>query len=888
MKMKKELTRTLLYVFILTIFAVFINAEYLSDENLNMLENDIYNASNMNATAFFQDGNAVLDNTSTVSSANSSTFWANMSSFQTRWFSNLLEVLTFNETLLNATIDARDTNTQWNITGSNYLINNSNVLDWDDTKGNNTYINTEEESSLDVNRSDFWDDLNTPADINASDITDDGTYVKVSGDNMTGNLNMSDNNISGIDTITATDYVGIQASEVGSGTFPGAVYNMGGFWLYTDSKGDTHVVQADGTSIDRLRKDVFLTPISVTYFSNSSGIFLNLSSTTDETIKVNINRTQKDTDEMEFIVLINNGTQANPVANYVYMHNISNPTISIAATEEEVEIINHVWVDRVLVGNFSGSNHEIYSSAHADDLVDESLHNNDDKDYHLGLLYEAGFSTTVNATALQVGAGEYWYKALEKETFENHTLIDGVFLVNASGNYEIINDLSDITTYGDTGNLIGNSKYVNLVWCIVSSNGIVRLMVLVQNEPSTEYNSISVALADIENKVVFSPSVKLLKLTFLPFAQTVFQQGTNQFEIVSGSDRFLDLRGTKDATAGGSAPSPSIVDHNLLTASSLIFTASGHTGELNLPINWTFNQNYPTGCAGNEFVRTINDTLTCAVDQNTEYTDGVGLNLSGTVFSLDVDFTNREYVNRTDWTTIDDYPAACNSTSFIRGLGDTSTCETDQNTEYTNSSPISLTGTIFGFSPCPNNQFYIYNTTSAAWECGSAGAGDITAVNTDGPYLTGGAVTGDVDLLLNDTKLNETIDARDQQGVTSVAAGNGLDFTTITSTGSVTLGLPGTLTGSTTNGLTATSHTHTITSDDSGDCAAGEICGGGHSHSDKVDVAGDTITGNLTISTASIIMDEDNKICMNTNCSMWICSNGSVMILSNGDSGLTC
>ena len=46
--------------------------------------------------------------------------------------------------------------------------------------------------------------------------------------------------------------------------------------------------------------------------------------------------------------------------------------------------------------------------------------------------------------------------------------------------------------------------------------------------------------------------------------------------------------------------------------------------------------------------------------------------------------------------------------------------------------------------------------------------------------------------------------------VTNVAAGNGLDFTGITSTGSVTLGTPGTLTSSTTNGVTATSHTHTI------------------------------------------------------------------------------
>ena len=49
------------------------------------------------------------------------------------------------------------------------------------------------------------------------------------------------------------------------------------------------------------------------------------------------------------------------------------------------------------------------------------------------------------------------------------------------------------------------------------------------------------------------------------------------------------------------------------------------------------------------------------------------------------------------------------------------------------------------------------------------------------------------------------------QGVTSVSAGNGMNFTTITGTGPVTMGTPGTLTSATTNGVTATSHTHNIT-----------------------------------------------------------------------------
>ncbi len=43
------------------------------------------------------------------------------------------------------------------------------------------------------NYSDYWDALDTPADINTADITDDNTYVTVAGDTMTGNLNVTGN-----------------------------------------------------------------------------------------------------------------------------------------------------------------------------------------------------------------------------------------------------------------------------------------------------------------------------------------------------------------------------------------------------------------------------------------------------------------------------------------------------------------------------------------------------------------------------------------------------------------------------------------------------------------------------------------------------------------------
>ena len=56
-----------------------------------------------------------------------------------------------------------------------------------------------------------------------------------------------------------------------------------------------------------------------------------------------------------------------------------------------------------------------------------------------------------------------------------------------------------------------------------------------------------------------------------------------------------------------------------------------------------------------------------------------------------------------------------------------------------------------------------------------------------------------------------TIAATSSGTVSSVASGNGMDFTTITGTGTVTMGTPSTLSAATTNSLTPTSHTHAIT-----------------------------------------------------------------------------
>lgn len=56
-----------------------------------------------------------------------------------------------------------------------------------------------------ANSSNFWDNLDSPSDINAADITDDNTYVKVAGDTWTGNMNGGEKNLTNISNLDVTN-----------------------------------------------------------------------------------------------------------------------------------------------------------------------------------------------------------------------------------------------------------------------------------------------------------------------------------------------------------------------------------------------------------------------------------------------------------------------------------------------------------------------------------------------------------------------------------------------------------------------------------------------------------------------------------------------------------
>ena len=213
-----------IYVGIINLITQLTDSQIENDITIRSTK-DITTTTNLNTSDLYVSNDADITNDLTVggdiaTTGNSSASWFKgifnwiVNPSNSDYISFNGTQLNFNETQLNNTIIAIDTAT--NDSMKSYVDSQDEVYndsmkayaDSQDTVFNDsmkaytdgTFITQANEGNLDVNRSDYWDDLNSPSDINAGDITDDGTYIPYADE---GDLNVNNSDTS--DTATTWD-----------------------------------------------------------------------------------------------------------------------------------------------------------------------------------------------------------------------------------------------------------------------------------------------------------------------------------------------------------------------------------------------------------------------------------------------------------------------------------------------------------------------------------------------------------------------------------------------------------------------------------------------------------------------------------------------------------
>lgn len=226
-------------------------------------------------------------------------------------------------------------------------------------------------------------------------------------------------------------------------------------------------------------------------------------------------------------------------------------------------------------------------------------------------------------------------------------------------------------------------------------------------------------------------------------------------------------------------------------------------------LTWTDLYSYPTQCGAGQIMYGVGDTLLCsflayssltgAPTTLSSFTDDLGARGYTVLSNFTDDLGNRGYTHlsnftddlghvedNTSWseayanTLYADISLVGDNTSWNQALADTlyadiSVVDTDTNETTRVSNMIN--------NPCtPGNFIANFSSTGVPGCDAPAGSGDITAVNTNGPYLTGGAASGDVSLLLdanavfNGSAFNASFDAREQDLVTLAGTGTYLSI----------------------------------------------------------------------------------------------------------------
>lgn len=492
----------------------------------------------------------------------------------------------------------------------------------------NTFITQANEGNLNVNSSDYWDNLNSPSDINAGDITDDNTYVIVSGDTMTGALNMSTNPIY-LNGIT------LKPLDQKNPNIAGPAFGM--YMTGPSGQNLPHLILSSGgpTQATTLLRSMMIV--------NEIAGFHNTTNATDctaymneigETLKIDCNTTttgadllvgddlqvvgdlwNKDTDgDWHFLtrtlteldnlyddILFNRldmdvtGTNLsfNTTLGDTIIVNLNTSETITTMTSDSITLTagtNLTPVRNIITYQTAGNPSLVSSTttptadhANVADVMLGTAGNiygaifDGTNNYEFikkvyerfldeGAIYKTGFSIGGSATQLNISSGTLKSQLQSVTTSLNLSIqTDGFFWIEANGNFMQSTTLDVFTNYSD-GTPITALKFYNVVYGVVPiSDSEARIMAVVQDYPSDKPEYGKLKDAEVDKEN------KVLLFPSNSFLKNIFIPVARVIYKKGTASNQLLSNGNyffdvrgQTGISGGSPPAPSITDHGNL------------------------------------------------------------------------------------------------------------------------------------------------------------------------------------------------------------------------------------------------------------------------------------------------------------------------------------
>lgn len=575
--------------------------------------------------------------------------------------------------------------TLWNIVGSKYMVNVSGVLDVNETVLNHTIRDAGNDTflRLDTQNDPLTGDLQIEASLNVSKnltvgdrINQDDYYIAPCDTNnlidgkalciwanattplnvpyanfqpggagqasyIAGSLMLVNRNQTNLLSVNSTDCA-IQANLSGvelkvdcNSTSPTNPLGRGpDFIVFGDSQftGEFNLRNQEGqwrfftrelSLRDELYENIFFNDANITIEGNK----LVVTDRLNETLVVNIDRSETIFDTVNDSITLTMGTNSSPAVNHITYQNKENPTLTRDAAEPTVE---HAEVAILYTGDTTNTTYLCDDTiSHNEQFIDQVYDTFGDS----GAIYLDKLNPSVSDNQINISDGTVRIR-ITKHIYGNNVSSDSFFWINSTGEFTQCVDFTCLDAYS-SGEKISNNRYYNVIWLVIPdkcSPDEQWLLAIPQNKPGTEHVRDISAEEDV-TKVVFFSSNTDFKRTEIPVLRTIHQRTGNNDLVAfpTNNELFQDLRGQIRAGGGSVAPPP-ITDHNLLN--KLEFNESAHTfnagggqvldlgsysirgtGVSNMTHNYS-HTNYPNACSSQNAVTQIDDTITCTTFLN--------------------------------------------------------------------------------------------------------------------------------------------------------------------------------------------------------------------------------------------------------------------------------